>query len=217
MAKQFGVSDAALRGLEDPGSHAFPPDERVALLLADSMTRGSGEIPDSLFDELRRHFDERQIVEIAAVIGLFNYFNRFNNAFHVDITLMDPDVLAHRVEQAVASAASPGAVCDQAADLLQRGRRYLRVAVYRRDEKGWVRVGGSGSEAPERYAAGGAVEGPPRLAASRSALAVPVVHRGVVAGLVAAESDRADAFGDEDRHTMERVAALIAPRLAPAV
>ena len=32
------------------------------------------------------HFDEGEIVELAAVIGLFNYFNRFNDALQIPIT-----------------------------------------------------------------------------------------------------------------------------------
>ncbi len=34
----------------------------------------------------KRNFDDGQIVELAAVIGLFNYFNRFNDALRVEIT-----------------------------------------------------------------------------------------------------------------------------------
>ena len=36
--------------------------------------------------ELAAGWDEGQIVEITQVIGLFSYFNRFNNALRVDIT-----------------------------------------------------------------------------------------------------------------------------------
>lgn len=35
---------------------------------------------------LRRHFDEGEIVEICAVVGLFNYFNRFNDALGMEPT-----------------------------------------------------------------------------------------------------------------------------------
>ena len=45
------------------------------------MTRDSNRVPESTFAALRAHFDEGEIVEIAAVVGLFAYFNRFNNAF----------------------------------------------------------------------------------------------------------------------------------------
>ena len=47
------------------------------------MLTGSVRISGSIS---REHFDDGQIIEIAAVIGLFNYFNRFNDALKVDIT-----------------------------------------------------------------------------------------------------------------------------------
>ena len=91
MAKQLGVGDEALSGLKDPTHHPFPPDQKAALLFADAMTSGPGQVPDPIYAELRRHFSEAQIVEIATVVGLFNYFNRFNNALHMGITPAAPD------------------------------------------------------------------------------------------------------------------------------
>ncbi len=44
------------------------------------MTRDAHTVDDRLWAELRRHFDEGEIVELAAAIGLFNYVNRFNDA-----------------------------------------------------------------------------------------------------------------------------------------
>ena len=35
---------------------------------------------------LRAHWSEGEAVEIAAVFGTFNYFNRFNDAFGVEPT-----------------------------------------------------------------------------------------------------------------------------------
>ena len=50
------------------------------------MTRDANRVPDATLEELRRHYNEAEIVEIAAVVGLFAYFNRFNNAFALDPT-----------------------------------------------------------------------------------------------------------------------------------
>jgi len=43
-------------------------------------------VDDQLWAELRRSYDDGQIVELAAAIGLFNYFNRFNDALRMEIT-----------------------------------------------------------------------------------------------------------------------------------
>ncbi len=50
------------------------------------MTRDAHTVDDQLWAELRRHFDEGEIVELAAAIGLFNYFNRFNDALRMEPT-----------------------------------------------------------------------------------------------------------------------------------
>lgn len=47
------------------------------------MTREASRVSDATFEELRRHFDEGEVIEIACVVGVFNYFNRFNEALHV--------------------------------------------------------------------------------------------------------------------------------------
>lgn len=65
---------------------SFSDAERAALQFADRMTLHSREIGDDEFARLRRHWDEGEIVELASVIGLFNYFNRFTNALRVEIT-----------------------------------------------------------------------------------------------------------------------------------
>lgn len=50
------------------------------------MTRDARAVSDETFSELARHFDEGEIVEIACVVGLFNYFNRFNDALRTEPT-----------------------------------------------------------------------------------------------------------------------------------
>ncbi|PYV35630.1 MAG: carboxymuconolactone decarboxylase family protein, partial [Acidobacteria bacterium] len=65
---------------------AFRPRERVALEFAEAMTRDSTRVSDELFRRLREQFEEGEIVEIAAVAGLFSYFNRFNNALEMEPT-----------------------------------------------------------------------------------------------------------------------------------
>jgi alkylhydroperoxidase family enzyme len=51
------------------------------------MTKRPEGVSGETFAELRRHWDDRQVVEIAAVAALFNSFNRFNNALGVEPTV----------------------------------------------------------------------------------------------------------------------------------
>lgn len=70
----------------DANRDKFTPAEQAALTLAERMTTDARNVDEEVWAELRTHFDEGQIIELAAVIGLFNYFNRFNDALKVEIT-----------------------------------------------------------------------------------------------------------------------------------
>jgi alkylhydroperoxidase family enzyme len=58
----------------------------TALRVADSMTAQRGEIGSQAYAALEAHWDPAQIVEIVAVIALFNYFNRFAIALDIPPT-----------------------------------------------------------------------------------------------------------------------------------
>ena len=75
-----------MSALEKGDLTVFGERERHALAFAEMLTRDSNHVPDELFAALRQHFDEGQIVELAAVAGIFNYFNRFNNALQMEPT-----------------------------------------------------------------------------------------------------------------------------------
>lgn len=64
----------------------FTAAELAALTLAERMTTDARNVDEEVWAELRAHFDDGQIIELASVIGLFNYFNRFNDALRVEIT-----------------------------------------------------------------------------------------------------------------------------------
>jgi alkylhydroperoxidase family enzyme len=56
------------------------------LRFAERLTLDSNNVDDKLFADLRQHFNQGEIIELAAAIGLFNYFNRFNNALKMEPT-----------------------------------------------------------------------------------------------------------------------------------
>lgn len=41
---------------------------------------------DALFARLRRSYDEGEVIELSAMAGLFNYFNKVNDALRVQST-----------------------------------------------------------------------------------------------------------------------------------
>lgn len=64
-------------------SAAFNDLERAVLELAVTMAKIPTEIPHQLSNRLREHFDEAQLVELAAAIAWENYQARFNRVFGV--------------------------------------------------------------------------------------------------------------------------------------
>ena len=64
----------------------FTEKEKIALRLAERITRDANTVDDPLWEDVSRHYDEGEVVELVSAIGLFNYFNRFNNALQVEPT-----------------------------------------------------------------------------------------------------------------------------------
>lgn len=91
MARRLGWSDELL---DDLANFQQRPElserEKAAVRFAEQMTRDAHHIDDAMWEELKRHFDEGEIVELGAVVGLFNYFNRFNDAFRMEPTKPGP-------------------------------------------------------------------------------------------------------------------------------
>jgi hypothetical protein len=48
------------------------------------MTLGSVDVPDEVFDELKRHFNTEQIVDLTATVALENMRARFNRALQIE-------------------------------------------------------------------------------------------------------------------------------------
>ncbi len=79
-ALSTGVDDAKLAAVwEYRTSPLFNDAERAALDVALAGGQVPNDVTDEMFTELRKHWDEGQIVEIVAVIALFGFLNRWND------------------------------------------------------------------------------------------------------------------------------------------
>jgi alkylhydroperoxidase family enzyme len=84
LARRLGYSDDQIQNLSSFESRTdFTDKEKIALRMAEKMTHGDGHVDESLWKQVRGAFDEGEVVELAGAIGLFNYFNRFNNALEM--------------------------------------------------------------------------------------------------------------------------------------
>ena len=87
LARNLGWTSEQIEHLAEwRGRTDFTPAEKAALWLAETVTRNPHAITDEQFAELRGFYSEGEIVELLCAIGLFNYFNRFNNALRMEPT-----------------------------------------------------------------------------------------------------------------------------------
>lgn len=79
-----GITEKEVEGLAHWRLAAsFSERERAALAYAEVMTRDV-TVPDEIFDELKKHFNERQLVELTVLIGSYNMNARVLTALRID-------------------------------------------------------------------------------------------------------------------------------------
>jgi alkylhydroperoxidase family enzyme len=84
LAAPEGLSEAQCEALRDwQPSDLFEPKLRAALALTDAMTRDV-QVPQGVFEALTPHYSERQLVELAVLIGAYNMHTRVLAALDID-------------------------------------------------------------------------------------------------------------------------------------
>jgi alkylhydroperoxidase family enzyme len=86
LARRQGATDAQLDAVARADYDVFDAPWRAAFRYADVMTPTPGIVSEAVFAELAVHWSPRQIVEITAVICMYNFFNRFAHALDVPVT-----------------------------------------------------------------------------------------------------------------------------------
>jgi len=83
VARRCGLGDAQLDAVRGEGGRsALRRDQQVALDYTDAMTRDV-HVPAGVFDAVREHFDERQVVELTATVAAYNLVSRFLVALEI--------------------------------------------------------------------------------------------------------------------------------------
>jgi len=84
ISRQWGLTDEELLALPNyRTSPLFSEVEKLVLDYAVGVSRTPVDVPDALFDALKKHFDDRQIVELTHVIAGENMAGRFNHALGI--------------------------------------------------------------------------------------------------------------------------------------
>ena len=85
-ARAFGAGVDTLNALwEYARSDCFSDAQKAALAASVALTREPRGLPDAVWNDLRKHYTDAQIVELLCAIGLANYLDRVSNALQTDI------------------------------------------------------------------------------------------------------------------------------------
>lgn len=91
-AHRVGMDDAKLEAVtEYRTSPLFTDAERVALDFAVAAASQPNAVSDELFDRMKRHWTDAQIVEIAGAVALNGFLNRWSDTMAVPL---EPEPIA---------------------------------------------------------------------------------------------------------------------------
>lgn len=79
----YGLSDDEIAVIRNGKPTGFSPPEAALLQMADALADTPSNLSDELYAELRRHFSEDQLIELAASAAQENFRARYNRVFNV--------------------------------------------------------------------------------------------------------------------------------------
>jgi alkylhydroperoxidase family enzyme len=79
----YGLSDDEITAIREGRLELFAPPEAALLRMADAMADTPSNVSDEMYAELRHHFSEEQLIELAATAALENFRARYDRVFDV--------------------------------------------------------------------------------------------------------------------------------------
>jgi uncharacterized peroxidase-related enzyme len=80
-----GLSADSVARILEPDCPGLDEVDRLVRDYAVQVTEKPQYMRDAIFEQLRKHFSEEQIVELTLRIALCGFFNRFNDALQIDM------------------------------------------------------------------------------------------------------------------------------------
>jgi uncharacterized peroxidase-related enzyme len=85
-AERYGAEREKLENIWEYKTHdSFSEAERAALDFAFASSTVPNSVTDEIAENLRKNWDEGEIVEITGVVALFGYLNRWNDSMGTEI------------------------------------------------------------------------------------------------------------------------------------
>ena len=99
LSSIYNAPDKKIEAIwEFESSDLFSDAERAAITLAMKAGTLPNDASQEDFDELQKHFDEGQIVEIVASIALFGYLNRWNDTMATQLEELPKEMTKRAVD-----------------------------------------------------------------------------------------------------------------------
>lgn len=83
-ARHAGATEAKIAAIDDETSDLLSPRERAGLRFAEKLAVDHLKVDDELWSEVRHHFSEAEIIELAAHTTLYIGFGRLNEIVGLD-------------------------------------------------------------------------------------------------------------------------------------
>ena len=92
LGRKIGLSEAqiaAVQGDDYMNSPDLSEQQKAAVRWAEAVTKMTARDDEAAFAAMKKHFSEKQIVELTVFCGMWNYSNRLCEALHVDLERPD--------------------------------------------------------------------------------------------------------------------------------
>ena len=119
LGQALGLKDAEFDALQGDyrSSTLFGEREKAVLAWSEAMTLNTAKQSGPAWDDLRRLFNDAEIVEISLACAMFNMINRLNDSFRTEL---EPEEYNRRQHGAVG--VTPQALVDYACRICSQKR-----------------------------------------------------------------------------------------------
>ena len=95
LSSIYHVPDEKIAQLLDyENSALFNDAEKAALTVAFKSAQVPNQVTEPDFDELKKYFNDEQIVEIVGTIALFGFLNRWNDTMATQVEMLPAEITA---------------------------------------------------------------------------------------------------------------------------
>jgi uncharacterized peroxidase-related enzyme len=92
LAKLRGASTEQVEAVDHYEDGPFTEKERAGFRYADKLHASAHAIDDAAYAAVKRHFSDKEIIELTAVAAAFEFFPRFVSALEVPVTPIPEEV-----------------------------------------------------------------------------------------------------------------------------